>query len=176
MALLVLLPQVTFAAWWNPLSWFTTNKTVTNSDNIDQENVLIKNFISKNSAIDIEKDAPRYSIDIQKYIDQNRNIFLSANIKDIFKENGKIYVKVVPTPIVLDFDYVAILEVTPTDFDLIKTKKNNSVDIIVTLQNAKKPVAEIYSDVNVIDQNITETYLDPSTDMFILRGKIIDIK
>src|SRR3989344_3653016 len=89
-ALSLVIPQVTFAAWWNPISWFRNNQ---NTENIKQSDLVPYEGIAvdKNPKKVTESPARQDVVEktVTKVIEVD-NPVLQARIDALVKQNDEL--------------------------------------------------------------------------------------
>jgi hypothetical protein len=154
---------------------FFSNSDDNKSDNLTEEkieeSIEKKNLIDKYSPIIFSDESFEFTKDIQDKLD--KNFLLEVEINDLYKKGNKVFLKVSP---VLFSSYFGTFEIDEKQENFIRNNKEeyfiNEFFAVVKIENVFKPEFEINGE---IDDDYV--YLDDYySDVFIFRGKLIDIK
>jgi hypothetical protein len=143
-------------------------KSVVSEQNI-KEVALKEELVQKHSAVIFDEADFSFSKDVQEKV--GNSFLLEGSVYDIFRKNGKVFVK-------LDgYDYFGIFEISEEQERYIREQKNEYGSIyglfaVVRLSDISKSLFDVETE---NDGEDIWTYREPSDD-FLLRGELLDVK
>lgn|GEM_PF-4290718 len=143
-----------------------------------REDKLKNELVEKYGAVVFADQDFEFSKDIQEK--SSDNFLLKGTINDIYIKNEKYYVQFSSQWF---SDYTGIFEVSNELYDQIKNNFNKKSILkdyfaVVKIDNALKPMLKIngYQEGLGEDEQILELNADGNTNIFLLRGSLIDIR
>jgi hypothetical protein len=141
-------------------------------ERIEKNDILKNDLANKYNAIIFDDQSFYFSKEIQDNFD--KNFLLRGSVSDIYEKDGKFLIKI------SDGYYYGIFEINSEQLNFIKDDANkddlfdllNDFFIVVKIDDVSKPIFKIDGEIDVDTIQINTS----SSDSFLLRGILIDIK